>query len=296
MTNCLKGNCSTAELTAPHMRSGQAHESNRLKFYQNNFARSMASRPKFKNGIDKSIYFVLRWGQSEEELLKEVRSLQFESVNEVFTTTLNNTVASIAQFIPRFITGLIVLLIGLIIASLVKQALLQVFKIARIEQLLEKYGVPDTQTKQGVTWTGFLAELARWLVIVVFFVPTADIWGLGQFSVVLNNLLSYLPNVLVSVLILLVGFVVSGLVYDLILASVHGISKESAKTVAIVGRYSVLVFTILIVLNQLGIASDLIRILFAGIVAMVAIAGGLAFGLGGREVAQQLLTKIIKRL
>lgn len=222
--------------------------------------------------------------------------MQFESVNEVFTATLNNAFGSVVLFIPRFITGLIVLLIGLIIASIVKQVLLQIFKIAKIEQLLEKYGVPETRGRESVSWTGFLAELARWFVIIVFLVPTADIWGLGQFVVILNDFLSYLPNILVAVLLLLVGFVVSRLVHDLLLASVHGVSAESAKTIAIVGKYTVVVFAALIVLNQLGIASDLIRILFAGIVASVALAGGLAFGLGGKEAARELLNKLVKKL
>jgi len=74
------------------------------------------------------------------------------------------------------------------------------------------------------------------------------------------------------------------------------LSAETARTIAVVGRYSVLVFAVLIVLNQLGIASDLIRILFSGIVAMVALAGGLAFGLGGREVAREILEKLSKKL
>ena len=222
--------------------------------------------------------------------------MQFESVNEVFTVTLNNTLASVAQFVPRFLTGLIVLLIGLIIASFVKQVLLQLFKFIRLEQLLEKYGVPEAKGAERVSWTGFLAELARWFVIIIFLVPTADIWGLGQFVVILNNLLAYLPNVLVSVLLLLVGFVVGRLVHDLLLASVQGVSGESAKTIAVVGQYSVIVFAVLIALNQLGIASDLIRILFAGVVASVALAAGLAFGLGGREAAKEILAKILKRL
>ncbi len=217
-------------------------------------------------------------------------------MNEVFTVTLNNTIASITQFIPQFLSGLTILLIGLIIASLVKQVLLQVFKVARIEQLLAKYGAPETRGNGGVSWTEFLAELARWFVIIVFFIPTADIWGLSQFVVILNDFLAFLPNVLVGVLMLLVGFVVSGLVHDLLLASVRGISAETAATIAVVGKYSVLVFSILVVLNQLGIASDLIRILFAGVVASVALATGLAFGLGGREAAKEILAKLIKKL
>lgn len=222
--------------------------------------------------------------------------MQFEGVNEIFTVTLNNTIAALAQFAPRFLTGLIVLLIGLIIASFVKQVLLQFFKLLKVDSLLGKYGVPDTKTKEGVSWTGFFAELARWFVIVLFLVPTADIWGLGQFVVILNNLLAFLPNVLVAVLLLLVGFVVAGFVHDLLLASIHGVSEESARTVAAVGRYSVLIFAVLIVLNQLGIASDLIRILFAGFVAMIALAGGLAFGLGGRDTAREVLDRLVKRL
>ena len=222
--------------------------------------------------------------------------MQFESVNEVFTATLNNTLVSIAQFVPRFLTGLIILLIGLIIASFVKQLLVQLFKFIRLEQLLKRYGVPETKGTEGVSWTGFLAELARWFVIVLFLVPTADIWGLGQFVVILNNLLTYLPNVLVSVLLLLVGFVVGKLVHDLLLASVQGVSGESARTIAVVGQYSVVVFAVLIALNQLGIASDLIRILIAGVVASVALAAGLAFGLGGRDAAKEILAKLLKRL
>ncbi|HVZ67760.1 MAG TPA: hypothetical protein VG917_05895 [Patescibacteria group bacterium] len=222
--------------------------------------------------------------------------MQFENVNEVFTATLNDTIATVALFVPRFLTGLIVLLIGLIIASLVRQILIQVFRFVRLEDMLERYGVPETRGKEGVSWTTFLAELARWFIIILFLIPTSDIWGLGQFVVILNNFLAFLPNVIVAVLLLLVGFVVAKLVHDLLLASVSGVSKESARTIAVIGRYSVIVFAVLIALNQLGIASDLIRILFAGVVAMVALAGGLAFGLGGKEAAREILTKLSKKL
>lgn len=218
------------------------------------------------------------------------------SVNEVLTVTLNNTIGSITAFIPRFITGLIVLLIGIIIASFLKQIILQLFKLIKLDSMLEKYGVPKNKGNEVVSWTAVLAELLRWFVIVLFLVPTADVWGLGRFSEVLNGLLTYLPNVFIAVLLLLVGFVISRLVHDLLLASIRGVSSDFAKTVALVGRWAVLIFVFLVVLNQLGIASDLIRILFAGVVAMVAIAGGLAFGLGGKDAAKELLNKLSKKL
>lgn len=217
-----------------------------------------------------------------------------KGVNNALGDTFNNTLNTLANFIPRFFSGLVILLIGIIIATFLKQILLELFKFIKLNAILKRYGVPEA--KEGVNWANILAEIVRWFVIILFLVPAADVWGLGRFVEVLNNLLLYLPNVFVSVLLLLVGFVISKLVYDLIMASAHGLSKDTTKTVALVGRWAVMVFVVLIVLNQLGIASDLIRILFGGIVAAVALAAGLAFGLGGRETAKEILEKARKKL
>lgn len=214
--------------------------------------------------------------------------------NYALQDTLNNTLSNLSAFIPRLLSGLIILLIGVIIATFLKQILVELFKFIKLNSLLKRYGVPES--KEGVDWANILSEIARWFVIVLFLIPTADVWGLGKFVDVLNNLLLFLPNVFVSVLLLLVGFVVAKLVYEVIMGSVHGLSRDATKTVALAGRWAVLVFVFLVVLNQLGIASDLIRILFGGIVAMLALAGGLAFGLGGQETAKEILSKIKRKI
>lgn len=217
-----------------------------------------------------------------------------DSVNSVLINTLNNSVATIISFIPRFLSGFIILLIGIIAATFVRQIVKEGLRLIKFESFLKKYGVPES--KETANWSTILSEISRWFVIIVFLIPAAQVWGLGRFVDVLNNLLVYLPNVFIAVLLLLVGFVVSRLVYDLIMASLRGLSKDSAKGIAMIGRWAVLVFVFLVALNQLGIASDLIQILFAGIVAMIAIAGGLAFGLGGKEVARDVIEKMRKKL
>lgn len=217
-----------------------------------------------------------------------------QNINDTLLTTLNTSMQAIIAFAPKFLLGLIFLIIGIIIAAFLKQILTELFRFFKLETYLAKYGVPET--KDGAQWSTIVAEIARWFVIVAFLIPTADVWGLGRFASVLDGLLSYLPNVFVAVLLLLVGFVISRLVHDLVQASVHGVSQESAKSVALIARYAVLVFVFLVVLNQLGIASDLIRILFSGIVAMLAIAGGLAFGLGGKDAAKDTIEKLRKRV
>lgn len=217
-----------------------------------------------------------------------------ESVNNVLINTINGSAATVISFIPLFLSGFIILLIGIIASTFLRQIIKETLKFIKFEAFLKKYGVPES--KDGANWSTILSEICRWFVIIIFLIPAATVWGLGKFVDVLSNLLLFLPNVFVAVLLLLVGFVVSKLVYELIIASVRGISKDSAKTVAMVGRWAVLVFVSLIVLNQLGIASELIQILFSGIVAMVAIAGGLAFGLGGKDAAREIIEKLIKKL
>ncbi|MCL4387008.1 hypothetical protein M1307_01255, partial [Patescibacteria group bacterium] len=157
------------------------------------------------------------------------------NIAQTLTTTLNDALLSVANFIPRLISGLIVLLIGVIIASFLKQIILEIFKFLKIENWLKRYGVPESKDG-GVNWSNILAEIVRWFIIILFLIPVADIWGLGKFTDVLNNLLLYLPNVFVAVLILLVGFVVARLVYDILLASIRGISKDVARSVATIGK------------------------------------------------------------
>lgn len=215
-------------------------------------------------------------------------------IGQTVLLSLNNGLLAIITFIPKFIAGTILLLLGIIIGSLLKQVVVGFLKTLRVEALLRRYGVPEM--KDEFAWTNILAEIVRWFVIIVFLIPTADVWGLPQIVTVLNTFLLYLPNVFVAAIIGIVGFAFARLAHDIVLASTHGVSKDTSRTIASVTRWAIIVFVILAVLNQLGVATDLIRILFTGFVAMVAIAGGIAFGLGGQTVAKDVIEMFRKKV
>jgi len=215
-------------------------------------------------------------------------------IGQTLVASINTALLAIAEFVPKFILGLVVLLIGIIVASILKQVITEIFKALKIEAFLKKYGVPEG--KDEFSWGSILSEIVRWFVIIVFLLPTADVWGLPRVDTILNQVLLYLPNVFVAVIITLVGFVVARLAHDVILASTKGLSPETSRTVASITRWAISVFVILAALNQLGVASDLIRILFTGFVAMLAIAGGIAFGLGGQTSAKDIVEGIRNKL
>ncbi|KKQ28485.1 MAG: hypothetical protein A3H17_01090 [Candidatus Levybacteria bacterium RIFCSPLOWO2_12_FULL_37_14] len=217
-----------------------------------------------------------------------------QDIGQTLLASLNNGLAVVVSYLPKIIAGTIVLLIGIIIASILKQVVLGIFKALKIESLLRKYGVPEA--KQEFVWSNIFSEIVRWFVIIIFLLPTTDIWGLPRVVTILNEFLLYLPNVFVAAIIAVVGFVLGSLAHDLILASVKGVSSSTANGIASVARWAVNVFVILAVLNQLGVATDLIRILFTGFVVMLAIAGGIAFGLGGQNSARDAVEELRKKL
>lgn len=203
--------------------------------------------------------------------------------------------ASIVNFLPSFIGGLIVLVIGLVIAAVVQRVVLNVLKLVRLDDFLRKYGVYKVEGKE-IDWTDVLAELARWFVIVVFLVPTVQTWGLGATTSVLNQVLAYIPRVAVAVILAILGLVFAGLSERVTLHVFHNLGRQSAHTAALVARWAILVFVTLAILAQLGVATDIIRIIVTGVIGMTALAGGLAFGLGGQGVARDLLEGLRKRL
>jgi hypothetical protein len=217
-----------------------------------------------------------------------------QDIGQTLLASLNSGLGAIVSFIPKILAGTIILLIGIIIASIVKRIVLEIFKALKIENVLKKYGVPEA--KQEFTWSSIFSEIARWFVIIVFLLPTADIWGLPRVVTILNEFLLYLPNVFVAAIIAVVGFMMGNLVHNLIVASVKGMSLATANSVASVTRWAINIFVILAVLNQLGVATDLIRILFTGFVVMLAIAGGIAFGLGGQSAAKDVVEGLRNKL
>lgn len=214
------------------------------------------------------------------------------NVGDTLMASINKGFLAAATFIPNILTGIVILLIGVVLGSIVKKVIIEVFRTLNVESYLRRYGVPEA--KREFSWTNMLAEIARWFVIILFLIPAAEVWDLRQVTVLLNAFLLYLPNVFVAAIIAVVGFVFARLAHDVVLASTREISPDGSQTIASITRWAIIIFVMLAVLTQLGVAKDLIRILFTGFVAMIAIAGGIAFGLGGQDTAKALLEALRK--
>ncbi|MFW5703397.1 MAG: mechanosensitive ion channel family protein [Patescibacteria group bacterium] len=210
------------------------------------------------------------------------------------TDVLSRFIVQFIEFLPSFLGGLLIFILGIIIASILSRFFISLVSFFRLPNILERTRL--VQKKEVTIWSQVIAEIIRWTVIILFLIPTLEAWGLSQATVVLNELLLYIPNVIIAVVIAFIGIVAANLVSDLVRQSIRSIGEYSARSFAFFSKSVVIFFTILIVLNQLGVAQNLIMILFTGIVAMIALAGGLAFGLGGQKIAAEILHDMQKNL
>lgn len=200
----------------------------------------------------------------------------------------------ILSFIPNFIGAIVIILIGLLVAYVLRWVTMQIISAIQLQTLSDKTKFSDVLSKMGVKTevSELLGNLVKWIIIIVFLVPALQVLGLSQVGDVLTQVLDYLPKVVVAGFLVFVGIVLADIVAHAIRATALTIGTTTASVLASVAKYAVYVFVGLVTLEQLGVASTLLLSMFTGIVAMVAIAGGLAFGLGGKDAAADLIKKV----
>jgi len=218
---------------------------------------------------------------------------------DVTTNALQSLWENFILFIPSFIGAFIVLLIGWIIAVGLDKLVQKIIGILKIDSLLAKMGLDKFLEKANLKLNSgkFLGFITKWFIIIAFLMAAADILRLDSVTFFLQSILAYVPNIVAAILILLITVWAAEILQRIVQAGVAA-TTEVKKTgmLGLVTRWVVLVFGLLAALNQLGIAPMLIQSVITGLIAMLAVAGGLSFGLGGKEHASELIGKIKREL
>ena len=216
---------------------------------------------------------------------------------DVIVASLQQVWASVAAFLPLFIGALVVFILGWVVAVAIGKLVEQIVKGLRIDHLLTKLSIHKIWERGGwKTNTGaFIGGLVRWFLIIVFLLAAVNIVGLTQVSDFLKAVVLYIPNVIVAALILVIAAVVSDAVEKLVRGSVEATGYKGAMA-GTVARWAIWVFAVVAVLMQLGIAVALVQTLITGLVAMLVISFGLAFGLGGKDAAADFIQKMRSEL
>ena len=220
-----------------------------------------------------------------------------QSWTDVVVGSLQNLWWGVVNYLPNLIGAFVVLIIGLIVAAGLAALVEKVLEGVRLDTLLEKIGLEPIFERAGLKLRAayFFGKLIYWFVIIAFLLAVADSLQLYALSEFLTAILNYLPNVIAAVLIMLAALVLAHFLRRLVTASVMSAKLHSGPFLGTVTWWAIAVFGFLAALAQLNIAAEIIQTIITGFIAMLALAGGLAFGLGGKDYANHLLNKLKDR-
>jgi hypothetical protein len=197
----------------------------------------------------------------------------------------------VVNFLPRVLGALVIFIVGVLIAAGIGKLVEKIFEAIRLDAFVGRLGLNAyfERAHMRLRVSHFLGRLVYWFLLIAFLLAAVNALDLAVFADFLRQVLLYLANVVVAVLIMIATLLLARFVKGIVMAASSGARLTSAGFLASLAWWAVALFGFFAALLQLGIAASLINTIVMGVIAMLALAGGLAFGLGGREAAAEVI-------
>ena len=210
---------------------------------------------------------------------------------DAIKTSVATALAMFFAAIPKIIGFLVILIIGWMIAGALAGLVARVLREVKFNDLAERSGFTGFVHNMGVRTdaSGFIAGVVKWFIRLIVLVVAFDALGLPAVSQVLQGLLLWLPNLIVALVILVIAGLAANALQGLVRGATAQAGLGNPDLLANIARIAVWGFAVVVAVNQIGIAKELVNTLFMGLVGALALALGLAFGLGGRDTAAEIV-------
>lgn len=214
---------------------------------------------------------------------------------DALSERLEEGILQIAGFLPRLAAALGILMVGLAIAKMVERGTDLALHRIGFDRWMREGGVTEALERAGTTLdpSSVIAKLVFWTVMLLVILLAANALGIAAVSVLFAELLAYIPRVIAAVIVLVLGILLGEFVKDLVLASAGGL--QGGVNLARAAKGAVILLAVFMALEQLDIAQDIVLVFFIAVVGAAALAAGIAFGLGGRDIAAQIAREWYER-
>ena len=213
------------------------------------------------------------------------------NMGEALRASLVGILNSLTAVLPKLLGFAAVLIVGWILSSLVAKGVAALLNAVRFDELARRSGIAEFVRRMAVRTdsTGVIASVAKWFIRLITLVVAFDLLGLPAVSGVLQQLLLWLPNLAVALVVLVIGGLAANALSRIVRGATTGAGFVNPELLATATRVAIWAFAVVVAVNQLGVATTLVNALLYGLVGALALATGLAFGLAGRDRAAQLL-------
>jgi len=212
------------------------------------------------------------------------------------TDSFNKFFAKVLGFLPNLLAMVTILIIGLLIAWAVKVLLLRFLKAVQFDKVSGQWGLSDILSKGGVSYSAanLVSRFFYWLIVLVTLILGINALEVPATQNLITQFFNYLPHLFAAVVILVIGYLIAMFLGQATLVAAVNAHLESAKLLARVVRWSIIILSLTMALYQLGIAEKVITAAFSIIFGGIVLALAIAFGWGGRELAKDFLERLYK--
>lgn len=199
----------------------------------------------------------------------------------------------IVAFLPKMLGVILILLLGYIIAKVIKTIFVRFLKLIKFDVLTDKSGIEGFLKEGGVTRTAIdiIGALVYWLIMLIAILAALNSLGLSVASDLFNQIIMFIPNIIVAVVVLIIGLFLSRFTAVLVTSYFKQVGVDHADGFGKLAQYGILIFVVSIVLTQLNIGTEIVTNAFQLLFGAVCLALALAFGLGGRDWAAKNIDK-----
>ncbi len=213
------------------------------------------------------------------------------NMSDTLFQPLQNALSTFLSYLPQLIGAIVILIIGYIVAKVLQAVVGRVLQAIGFDGWMEKGGIKQffDRAETNQTPASILGQLVFWFVFIIALTMAADALGIPQVSVILGQLIAYIPSIIAAILILILAALLANFVSGIVRGA------TGSGLLASVAQYAIIVYAAFAALTQLGIAVQLTANTFLILLGGVALAAALAFGLGGRDLARDVLQKAYNR-
>jgi hypothetical protein len=215
---------------------------------------------------------------------------QLRNMGDATWHSFTNSLNTFMGFIPSLIGALIILVAGWFISGFLGRLIARGLNAIGLERAVHRSGIGRFIEQSNTRWTmsEIIAALIKWSIFLIFIQAAASLFGMPQITGIINSVILFIPKLIVALAIIVIGALIAKFLAGLVRGSLSEMRVGGAGLFAKLTQYAVIAFAIVAAFNQIGVAQTVVNTLLIGLIGTLALAIGLAFGLGGREVASQI--------
>lgn len=216
---------------------------------------------------------------------------------DIFVASLTSFWTELASFVPQLLGAIVALVLGWMLAKVARSGVMRLLVLLKFDKATEKSGLEAfmKHAELELSVASVIGNLIYWLIILVMIVTVANSLGLSMVAELFNKVVLYIPNVIVSIMVLVFGTILARFINRLVFAWLNNMEFQGALTVSTFSEYAMLVFVFFMALEQLQIANELLTAAFIISFGAVGLAFAIAFGLGAKDWAGRVIEKVAEQ-